>query len=264
MGKIRFKKPSESFEKFASPNVNVQNKGRLSIGLDESVKEYFMLSLNVLIPFKEQARLYFNDTEINQLAESIKNYGVRQPLSVVKSVENPDKFEIVSGERRVRAAKIAGLSQVPCIILSNYDEAEAVAIIENIHRADLHPVELARAYDCLLLKNQFASVNVLADSFGVSRSVIYEIMRILNLPEDVQQLLISKNIRSRDTIRKLLISDNPLGDLTKVDKQKNKSILRVAIKDNTFFVQKGAVDNLNNDEKTQLKNILEEILELLK
>lgn len=263
MGKIRFKKAPESFEKIASPNANISNKGRLAIGLDDSVKEYFMLSLDVLIPFKEQARLYFNDTEINQLAESIKNYGVRQPLSVVKSVEYTDKFEIVSGERRVRAAKIAGLTKVPCIILSNYDEAEAIAIIENIHRADLHPVELARAYDCLLIKKQFSSVNALADSFGVSRSVIYEIMRILSLPADVQQVLIEKNIRSRDTIRKLLVAENPLSLLTHAQKQKNKSILRVALKDGDFLVQKNAVNDLNDDEKKQFKSVLEEILTLL-
>ena len=140
------------------------------------------------------------------VAISIKEYGIRQPLTVVNSIEYEGKFEIVSGECRVRAANLIGLDSVTCIIISDYSKAESIAIIENIHRSDLHPVELAKAYNSLLQNNSYSSGVEVAASFGVSKSAFYEALQILKLPEVVQQSLIENRIRSREKIRLLSLS----------------------------------------------------------
>lgn len=261
---MRYKKASDAFEKMAAPEV----AGRKSIGMENSVGEFFYISLDNLIPFKNQAREIFDQQELELLADSIRSYGIRQPLSVVKSLEEEGKFEIISGERRAKAAQIAGLKSVPCIILEDYKEAEAVAVIENIHRSDLHPVELAKAYKSLLDGGTFVSAYGLWKALGVSQSAGYETLKILELPEKVQKFLLDNNIRGRDAIRSILRSKDPIkaiqpAEYAEREEKKQKTVLRIVLKDREFVSQNQPIEKLTDSEKQKLKVLLEEIIKKL-
>lgn len=261
MVRINFKSPSEDMMRLAMPS---DKAGRFSVGMEKSVGEYFFISLDKLIPFKKQARRHFDKKELDELALSIIECGVRQPLTVVRSPDNDDKYEIVSGERRAKAAKLAGLNSVPCIILSDYAKAETIAVIENIHRADLHPVELAKAYRSLLDNGSFSSGEEVANSLGINKSSFYETMQILTLPETVQQALIDNGIKSRERMRRLLKSPDPEDALKKMLHSKARSsqcrpVIRIGIKgDHPLLLQKD-IDKMNETEKESLKNLLLDI-----
>lgn len=266
MGIVRMKEPSKEMLEIASRSASGQ--GRSSIGMESSVGEYFYINLNKLIPFKNQARKVFNEEELEQLALSIIEHGIRQPITVVRSQSNSEHFEIVSGERRARAAKMAGLDSVPCIIIPDYSKAEAVAVVENLHRSDLHPVELAKAYDSLLKNSNFSSGAEVAASLGISKSSFYEVIQILKLPESVQQDLLKHEIKSRDQIRKLLKSDDPQKSLNKMIAPAtrlgySRSILRVGLEHGEFSVQKDAIAKLKAVDKEKLKQLLSSILDQL-
>jgi ParB family chromosome partitioning protein len=264
MGNVKYKKASESFVKMAAPDTH-QSSGRKSIGMENTVGEFFYIKLENLIPFKNQAREIFDQEELDLLAESIRNYGIRQPLTVVKSPNEDGKFEIISGERRAKAAKIADLENVPCMILEDYKEAETIAIIENIHRSDLHPVELAKAYRSLLEKGVFSSADNLCNALGVNRSTGYEVLKVLQLPQEVQQFLLKKDIRNREKIRSLLKSKHPLEDIKDIDNKEKKqmAIMRIYSKGEEFVVQKRAIIKLSDAEKKKLKLLLEDLIKFL-
>lgn len=261
MVRINFKSPSEDMMRLAMPS---DKAGRFSVGMEKSVGEYFFISLDKLIPFKKQARRHFDKKELDELALSIIECGVRQPLTVVRSPEDGDKYEIVSGERRAKAAKLAGLNSVPCIILSDYAKAETIAVIENIHRSDLHPVELAKAYRSLLDNGNFSSGEEVANSLGINKSSFYETMQILELPEIVQQALIDNGIKSREKMRRLLKSSDPEDTLEKMlhsrsGSSRYRSVIKVGIKGGHPLLQQKNIDNLDDNEKSALKNLLLDI-----
>jgi ParB family chromosome partitioning protein len=137
-----------------------------------------------------QPRTVFNHGEIEDLANSIKEHGILQPL-VVTPVSDGD-FEIIAGERRFRAAKLAGLDIVPIIVHETDDQRDklVLALIENIQRADLNPLEEARAYDRLSREFGYTQ-EVIAQSVGKARSTIANIMRLLDLPVEIQEALAS-------------------------------------------------------------------------
>ena len=144
-------------------------------------------------PNPRQPRTMFEDEALQALARSIQEVGVLQPI-VVRRVG--DGFEVIAGERRLRAARLAGLATVPAILRESDDtESLREALIENIHREDLNPVELAEAYRELLdelgLKQE-----TLAERLGMSRSNIANTIRLLQLPLEVQQLLAERRIQA--------------------------------------------------------------------
>lgn len=265
MGKVTYREVSSNFENMAKPYNNL---GRTSIAMDESIKEYFFISLDNLKPFKNQARTVFNEKDLKNLAESIKNYGIRQPLTVMRCNGEDGKFEIISGERRARAARIAGLEKVPCIIMDDFQNANIAAIIENIHRSDLHPVELAKAYNYLLGSGEFKNSISLWEAIGVDKSSAYEALKLLTLPKDILDDLLTHNIRNQAQLRLIMSSPDPRETLNKIlnsdkNKGKPKSIMRVLITDGKFSIQKNAIRNLNEEEKSILRDMLEELLEEL-
>lgn len=145
------------------------------------------LAVNELEPNPKQPRRFFSPEDLSALSESIKTHGVLQPL-VVRPCPN-GRYQIVAGERRWRAARMAGLSDVPVIVREmNDNEALEVALVENLSRADLNPIEEANGYK--MLSEQFAMTqDQIAQRVGRSRSAIANAMRLLTLPDDALSLL---------------------------------------------------------------------------
>lgn len=166
-----------------------------------------MVGINEIEPNKLQPRKKFDEDSMHELAESIKLYGIIQPLVLQK---RESFYEIIAGERRWRAARIAGLKKVPAII-KDYTEQEIVeiAIIENIQREDLNPIEEAMAYQKLIKEFNLKQDEV-ADRVSKSRTAITNSMRLLKLSEKVQQMLVDDIISGGHGRALLAIEDQEL------------------------------------------------------
>lgn len=164
-------------------------------------KNIVKIPIESIIPNRFQPRLNFEDRGLEELADSIRQHGIIQPL-VVRRIEN--KYEIIAGERRYKAATIAGLSEVPAIVANIDDNKSAeVAIVENVQRRDLTAIEEARSYKNLLDKG-YLTQSELAKKMGLSQSAIANKLRLLNLDEQVQEALLKNEISERHA-RSLLI-----------------------------------------------------------
>ena len=152
-----------------------------------------ILKINDVEPNKNQPRRTFNEDSLIELSESIKQHGIVQPLVVAKQ---KDYYEIIAGERRWRAAKIAGLKEVP-VIIKDYSPQEImeVALIENIQREDLNPIEEAKAYKNLIDEYNLKQDQV-AEKVLKSRTAVTNALRLLKLDDRVQEMLINENISS--------------------------------------------------------------------
>ncbi|MBR5917836.1 MAG: ParB/RepB/Spo0J family partition protein [Lachnospiraceae bacterium] len=150
-----------------------------------------MMNISKVVPNRSQPRKNFNEDALNELADSIKEHGIIEPLIVQ---DRKDHYEIIAGERRWRAANIAGLTEVP-IIIKDLTELEIVelALIENIQREDLNPIEEAQAYKRLIDEFNLKQDEV-ADKVSKSRTAITNTMRLLKLCPEVQQMLIDEMI----------------------------------------------------------------------
>ena len=138
-----------------------------------------------------QPRKTFNEESLNELATSIKQYGIVEPIIVKKSIKG---YELIAGERRCKAAKIAGLTKVPAIIKDfNDQEMMEIALIENIQREDLNPIDEATSV-ANIIKLRGMTQEEFATTFGKSRSYVTNLLGLLNLPKDVQNKLINKEI----------------------------------------------------------------------
>ena len=147
-----------------------------------------------IIPNRFQPRLSFDDASLADLASSIKQHGIIQPLVLRRK---NDKYEIIAGERRYKAAKLAGLASVPAVISNLDDNTSAeVAIVENIQRKDLTAIEEARSYQALLDKG-YMTQDELARKMGLSQSAISNKLRLLTLDEAVQEAILAEKISER-------------------------------------------------------------------
>jgi ParB family chromosome partitioning protein len=159
---------------------------------------------NAISPNPKQPRSRFDDATLAELAASIREVGILQPIVVRRTAQG---YEVVTGERRLRAAKLAGLATVP-VVLRDSDDSDLLreALIENIHREDLNPIELGEAFRQLLdelgLKQE-----ELADRVGLSRSHIANTIRLLSLPLEVQQLLADEKISAGHARALLALGD---------------------------------------------------------
>lgn len=171
----------------------------------EDKKTEQMVKISKIEPNRNQPRRNFDEDSLLELADSIKQFGVIQPLIVQKK---GDFYEIIAGERRWRASKLAGIKEVP-VIVKEYTEQEVVeiSIIENIQRENLNPIEEAMAYKRLL--NEFKlKQDEVAERVSKSRTAVTNSMRLLKLNEKVQQMIIDEMI-STGHARALLAIDNP-------------------------------------------------------
>ena len=159
-------------------------------------------------PNPDQPRKTFNDAELNDLAESIKEKGVLVPI-ILRSVQNkPYLYEIVAGERRYRAAQRVGLSEIPALVKTLSDKnAMEIALIENVQRENLNPIEEAEGFKNLMEKYQYSLEDV-SKLIGKSVSYVRNLMRINSLPESVKQLIKDGKI-SASHARTIAVSENP-------------------------------------------------------
>lgn len=169
-----------------------------------------MVPVEKIFPNPDQPRRHFTKERLDDLANSIREKGVIQPLILRKNPRDEDTYEIVAGERRWRASQQAQLHEVPAII-REYNDTEAleVAIIENIQRADLNAIEEAQGYRDLM--NRFGHTQEkVSEALGKSRSHIANLLRLLNLPDEVQDMVIDGALTAGHA-RALVTAEDPVG-----------------------------------------------------
>ncbi len=177
----------------------------------------FWVEVDKIKPNPFQPRREFDEAKLNELAKSIRQYGVIQPLTVSrKEVEKPDgglatEYELIAGERRLRASKIAGIVSVPVLIRAEYDDDKTkleLAIIENLQREELNPIDRAKAFDQLVKQFGFKHAEV-AEKVGKSREYVSNSLRLLALPQEMQDALRDGKISEGHTRPLLMLADRP-------------------------------------------------------
>ena len=239
-------------------------KGGLGKGLDSLIadkvgtsnektdaKNEVMVNINKVEPNKEQPRKNFDEDALLELSESIKQFGVLQPLLVV---DRKDYYEIIAGERRWRAAKLAGLKTIP-VVIREYSPQQAmeIALIENVQREDLNPIEEARAYQRLMQEFSLKQEEI-AERVSKNRTTITNSMRLLNLASEVQQMLVEGRIASGHA-RALLAVADPYQQLELAKKVEAE---RMSVRE----VEK-AVKLLGKEKKEKKKTQVDEAVELV-
>ena len=168
----------------------------------ESVQE---ILLTEIIPMKDQPRTLFDEEKLEELAASIRENGVIQPILLTKT--GPEQYQIIAGERRWRAAQMAELKKIPAIVRDlNEEERMRQALIENIQREDLNPMEAAQAYQVLMDEHKLTQ-DALAKSIGKSRSAIANTLRLCKLPKEIQEMILKQEL-SEGHARTLLALDS--------------------------------------------------------
>lgn len=205
-------------------------KGGLGRGMDalfadnsfeeiEGNKSVVTLRLNDIEPNKNQPRQYFDDAALSELADSIKEHGVLQPLIVRPLADGG--YQLVAGERRWRASRLAGLSEVPVVVHSLTDaEVAVIALIENLQREDLNPIEEAEGISNLIEEYGFTQEQA-AEKLGKSRSAVTNTLRLMSLPERVRGL-VSDDFLSAGHARALL----GLNDKSKIEETAEEIITK--------------------------------------
>lgn len=181
-----------------------------------SHKKVEMLSLSSISANADQPRRSFNESALLDLADSIKEHGIIQPLVVVKLKDG--KYQIVAGERRFRAAKLAGLSKVPALVRTlKKQQIIEVALIENVQREDLNPLEAAASF--LALKEQFnLKAEDIGKKIGKSPQAIINIMRLMGLPDYAKKPLLENKIKEGHARAVLSLKDHPKEQRVLLDK----------------------------------------------
>lgn len=258
-------------------NIKEENSNessqRVSTYTESYKGEYYNIEVTKLVPFKNQSRKHFDQKSLEELASTIRVHGIRQPLTILPSSEQEGKYEIISGERRWKAAQIAGLTKVPCIIIHNQEAAEEIALIENIQRQNLHPLELMQAFQSLLDRKICSSTQEIATKLGINKSAVVEALSLKNLPNETQQVLLNEGVKARKVLRVLVKSTQDkhlkiINDYKKsIEKEQKKEVKSTEAKVLSIFINNGKVsfqDNkissLSTKEKSAVKQSLVEFL----
>ena len=208
------------------------------------------IEIDNIKPNEYQPRKCFNQEALEELAQSIKEYGVIQPITVRRF---EDIFEIVAGERRWRASKLAGIKQIPCVIIdiTNTESAE-IALLENLQREDLNFIEEAEAYYSLINEHKFTQEKI-AEKMGKKQSTIANKLRLLKLSEEIRRRCIEGSLTERHTRALLSL---PTEDL---QKEAIQTIIRdsLTVKKTEEFINRILLKLVGEDlsEKKDIKNI---------
>ena len=228
------------------------------------------LSVNKIILNSKQPRKKFDDVKLEELAQSIREYGIIQPI-IVRKIVSLDKYEIVAGERRFRASQIVKLSKVPVIeIESSNVKSFEIAVLENVQRENLNSVEEAEAYNNLIEIYNYTQEE-LAEKLGKTRSAVSNKLRLLNLPEKVKQM-VRDNKMSYGQARTLLsfkdteyiekISEEVLEKQYSVRKLEEMSKKKLKQQEKKTTVKKESdKESADNSEINYLEGKLRELLE---
>ena len=218
---------------------------------EEEAQTELELPVSEIEPNRDQPRKAFDEEQLEELADSIRKYGVLQPLLVQKK---GDSYEIIAGERRWRAAKLAGLKKVP-VVIREYSPQQTmeIALIENVQRADLNPIEEALAYQRLMQEFSLKQEEI-AERVSKNRTTITNSMRLLNLVPGVQQMLAEGRITSGHARALLGVSDpqQQLALAQKVEQEK------LSVRE----IEK-AVKLLGREKKEKKKSQVDEAVELV-
>lgn len=174
----------------------------------EEEQKYFLCDIDKIVANPHQPRSYFDEEKLQQLSDSIKEKGIIQPLLVIKG--SGSRYTLIAGERRLRAAKMAGLDEVPVVVMDEAGDRERLelALIENIQRHDLNPIEEALAYNRLLEEFQLTQEEV-AKRVGRQRSTITNVLRLLQLPAPLQEDVVQGRISEGHARVLLRVKDQP-------------------------------------------------------
>ncbi|WP_373897214.1 nucleoid occlusion protein [Haloimpatiens sp. FM7315] len=153
------------------------------------------IPVDSIVPNAYQPRKHFDEEALQELAQSMRSYGVIQPITIRRLSQ--DKYELIAGERRLRAAKIAGFNEIPAIVIEITDkESAAIALLENLQRQDLNFLEEAEAY-YNLIKDHSYTQEQLAEAIGKKQSTIANKIRLLKLENEVRKMLLENNLTER-------------------------------------------------------------------
>ena len=213
----------------------------------------FWLSVEKIDPNPFQPRREFADAKLQDLAQSIRRYGVLQPLVVTKKeavAETGDmsaRYELIAGERRLRASRIAGLSEVPAIIRGDVTEDNVrleMAMIENLERDDLNPIDRARAFKRLIEEFKMTHTEV-AQRMSRSREYISNSLRLLTLPEDMIQAVTDKRISEGHTRPLLMLVETPDDQRALFDEIVNR---KITVRDSELIARRQAANRARKQE----------------
>ena len=213
--------------------------------MDKNLSRVIEIDINDILPNRNQPRIVLNEEDDLGLTDSIKEYGVLQPI-LVRSIG--DKYEIIAGERRYRASVLAGKDTIPAIIISMNDKESAeVALIENVQRKELSPIEEALSYKSILDKG-YMTQEQLAEKIGKSQPTIANKIRLLNLSDDVQDALLENQISERHA-RSLLKLKNKEDQNKMLDRiiEERLTVRKLDDEIDKMLKEKGE-DNMNNNE----------------
>lgn len=243
------------------PVGNADGKGKIginSVPVSEE-KPDKMVKITMVEPNRDQPRHKFDEEALNELADSIKQYGIISPIIVQ---DRKDHYEIIAGERRWRAAKIAGLKEIP-VIIKNFTEQEIVEIslIENIQRENLNPIEEALAYKRLLTEFHLKQEEV-ARRVSKSRTAVTNSMRLLKLADEVQQMIIDESLTTGHARALITIED----EIKQIEIAKKVVNEKLSVRDIEKLVKDLNKPKKEKKESKQLKNdfIYQDIEEKLK
>ena len=215
----------------------------------------FWIEIEKIKPNPYQPRREFEEARLKDLAESIRMYGILQPLVVTRKELVKDdgglavEYELISGERRLRASKLAGLSQVPALIRAGEEDARVkleLAIIENLQREDLNAVDRARAFERLASEFGFKHIQI-AEKVGKSREYVSNTLRILLLPEEILLALSEGKISDGHTRPLLMLTDRPAEQMTLF---KEIIFKKITVREAESIARKIATDRVRKKDPT--------------
>jgi ParB family chromosome partitioning protein len=245
----------DSLIPMGNSNINNNSAGKTEATNEEHSET--LVKITKVEPNREQPRKNFDEDALQELADSIKQFGLIQPILVQKK---QDYYEIIAGERRWRAAKIAGLKEIP-VIIKNYTSQEVVEIslIENIQREDLNPIEEAQAYKRLLEEFKLKQDEV-AERVSKSRTAVTNSMRLLKLTEPVQQMIVD-GMLSTGHARALIPIEDPEQQLALAQKIFDEKLSVREVEKIVKNILKPAEETVKKEDKQEALQVIYRDLE---